>query len=247
MRHPGVPRQPGHMTTIAVDRLTKRYGASTAVDDLSFTVPAGSVTGFIGPNGAGKTTTLRALLGLTRPTAGRATFDSVPYAALADPARTVGAVLEHDPFHPGRSGRDHLRVLAAAAGVAPARVDEVLGLVGLADAARRRVGGYSLGMRRRLALAAALLGDPPVLLLDEPANGLDPWGIRWLRDLLRDRARRGATVLVSSHVLAEVALIADRVVVVDCGRLVASGPVGALTARGQTLEDVFLRLTEEAR
>jgi ABC-2 type transport system ATP-binding protein len=235
------------MTTIAVERLTKRYGATTAVDDLSFTVPAGSVTGFIGPNGAGKSTTLRALLGLTRPTAGRATFDGVPYADLADPARTVGAVLENDPFHPGRSGRDHLRVLAAAAGVAPARVDEVLGLVGLADAARRRAGGYSLGMRRRLALAAALLGDPGVLLLDEPANGLDPRGMRWLRDLLRAHADRGATVLVSSHVLAEVALIADRVVVVDRGRLLAAGPVGELTARGQTLEDVFVRLTGEAR
>jgi ABC-2 type transport system ATP-binding protein len=235
------------MTTIAVERLTKRYGATTAVDDLSFTVPAGSVTGFIGPNGAGKSTTLRALLGLTRPTAGRATFDGVPYADLADPARTVGAVLENDPFHPGRSGRDHLRVLAAAAGVAPARVDEVLGLVGLADAARRRAGGYSLGMRRRLALAAALLGDPGVLLLDEPANGLDPWGMRWLRDLLRAHADRGATVLVSSHVLAEVALIADRVVVVDRGRLLAAGPVGELTARGQTLEDLFVRLTGEAR
>jgi ABC-2 type transport system ATP-binding protein len=235
------------MTTIAVERLTKRYGATTAVDDLSFTVPAGSVTGFIGPNGAGKSTTLRALLGLTRPTAGRATFDGVPYAELADPARTVGAVLENDPFHPGRSGRDHLRVLAAAAGVAPARVDEVLGLVGLADAARRRAGGYSLGMRRRLALAAALLGDPGVLLLDEPANGLDPWGMRWLRDLLRAHADRGATVLVSSHVLAEVALIADRVVVVDRGRLLAAGPVGELTARGQTLEDLFVRLTGEAR
>jgi ABC-2 type transport system ATP-binding protein len=234
------------MTTVAVDRLTKRYGATIAVDDLSFTVPAGSVTGFIGPNGAGKSTTLRALLGLTRPTAGRATFDGVPYADLADPARTVGAVLEHDHFHPGRSGRDHLRMLATAGGVARARVDEVLGLVGLADAARRRTGGYSLGMRRRLALAAALLGDPPVLLLDEPANGLDPWGMRWLRDLLRGHAARGATVLVSSHVLAEVALIADRVVVVDRGRLLAAGPVGELTARGQTLEEAFLRLTGEA-
>jgi ABC-2 type transport system ATP-binding protein len=234
------------MTTVAVDRLTKRYGATVAVDDLSFTVPAGSVTGFIGPNGAGKTTTLRALLGLTRPTAGRATFDGVPYAALADPARTVGAVLEHDPFHPGRSGRDHLRVLATASGVALARVDVVLGLVGLAAAARRPAGGYSLGMRRRLALAAALLGDPPVLLLDEPANGLDPLGMRWLRDLLGAHAARGATVLVSSHLLAEVALIADRVVVVDRGRLVASGLVGELTARGQTLEELFLRLTGEA-
>jgi ABC-2 type transport system ATP-binding protein len=239
-------------TTITVDRLTKRYGATTAVDDLSFAVPAGSVTGFLGPNGAGKSTTLRALLGLTRPTAGRATFDGVPYGELADPAGTVGAMLEHDPFHPSRSGRDHLRVLATAAGIAPGRVDEVLGQVGLADAAGRAsrsarrvpVGGYSLGMRRRLGLAAALLGDPSVLLLDEPANGLDPQGIRWLRDLLRDRAGRGVTVLVSSHVLSEVALIAERVVVVHRGRLVTSGPVGELTAGGRTLEDVFLELTD---
>jgi len=231
-------------TTIIVDRLTKRYGATTAVDDLSFAVPAGSVTGFLGPNGAGKSTTLRALLGLTRPTAGRATFDGVPYGELADPARTVGAMLEHDPFHPGRSGRDHLRVLATATGIAPGRVDEVLDLAGLAEAAGRRAGGYSLGMRRRLGLAAALLGDPSVLLLDEPANGLDPQGIRWLRDLLRDRAGRGATVLISSHVLSEVALIAERVVVVHRGRLVTSGPVGELTAGGRTLEDVFLELTD---
>jgi ABC-2 type transport system ATP-binding protein len=231
-------------TTIIVDRLTKRYGATTAVDDLSFAVPAGSVTGFLGPNGAGKSTTLRVLLGLTRPTAGRATFDGVPYGELADPARTVGAMLEHDPFHPGRSGRDHLRVLATATGIAPGRVDEVLDLAGLAEAAGRRAGGYSLGMRRRLGLAAALLGDPSVLLLDEPANGLDPQGIRWLRDLLRDRAGRGATVLISSHVLSEVALIAERVVVVHHGRLVTSGPVGELTAGGRTLEDVFLELTD---
>jgi ABC-2 type transport system ATP-binding protein len=240
------------MTTITVDRLTKRYGATTAVDDLSFAVPAGSVTGFLGPNGAGKSTTLRTLLGLTRPTAGRATFDGVAYGELANPARTVGAMLEHDPFHPGRSGRDHLRVLATATGIVPGRVDEVLDLVGLAEAAARAprsarqvpVGGYSLGMRRRLGLAAALLGDPAVLVLDEPANGLDPRGIRWLRDLLRDHAGRGATVLVSSHVLSEVALIADQVVVIDRGRLLTAGPVAELTAAGRTLEDVFLELTD---
>jgi ABC-2 type transport system ATP-binding protein len=233
------------MTTIDVDRLTRRYGATTAVDELSFAVPAGSVTGFLGRNGAGKSTTLRALLGLTRPTAGSATFDGVPYGRLADPARTVGALLESDPFHPGRSGRDHLRVLATAAGVAPGRVDEVLELVGLADAARRAAGGYSLGMRRRLGLAAALLGDPEALVLDEPANGLDPHGIRWLRDLLRAHAARGVAVLVSSHVLSEVALIAEQVVVIDRGRLVTSGPLGALTAGGHaTLEDVFLELTD---
>jgi ABC-2 type transport system ATP-binding protein len=232
------------MTTITVDRLTKRYGATTAVDDLSFAVPAGSVTGFLGPNGAGKSTTLRVLLGLARPTAGRATFDGVPYGELADPARTVGAMLESDPFHPGRSGRDHLRVLATATGIAAGRVDEVLDLVGLTEPAGRRAGGYSLGMRRRLGLAAALLGGPRVLLLDEPANGLDPHGIRWLRDLLRDHAGRGGTVLVSSHVLAEVALVAEQVVVIDRGRLLTSAPLGDLTGAGRsTLEDVFLELT----
>jgi ABC-2 type transport system ATP-binding protein len=234
----------GSMTTIAVDRLTKRFGATTAVDDLSFTVPAGSVTGFLGPNGAGKSTTLRILLGLTRPTGGSASFGGLAYDELADPIRTVGALLETDPFHPGRSGRDHLRVLAAATGIDPGRVDRVLELVGLAEAAGRRVGGWSLGMRQRLGLAAALLGDPEVLVLDEPANGLDPHGIRWLRDLLRDHADGGATVLVSSHVLSEVALLAERVVVVTRGRLVASGPVAELTAPGVSLEDVFLRLTD---
>jgi ABC-2 type transport system ATP-binding protein len=232
------------MTTIAVDRLSKRFGATTAVDDLSFTVPAGSVTGFLGPNGAGKSTTLRILLGLTRPTGGSASFGGLAYDELADPIRTVGALLETDPFHPGRSGRDHLRVLAAATGIDPGRVDRVLELVGLAEAAGRRVGGWSLGMRQRLGLAAALLGDPEVLVLDEPANGLDPHGIRWLRDLLRDHADGGATVLVSSHVLSEVALLAERVVVVTRGRLVASGPVAELTAPGVSLEDVFLRLTD---
>jgi ABC-2 type transport system ATP-binding protein len=234
----------GSMTTIAVDRLSKRFGATTAVDDLSFTVPAGSVTGFLGPNGAGKSTTLRILLGLTRPTGGSASFGGLAYDELADPIRTVGALLETDPFHPGRSGRDHLRVLAAATGIDPGRVDRVLELVGLAEAAGRRVGGWSLGMRQRLGLAAALLGDPEVLVLDEPANGLDPHGIRWLRDLLRDHADGGATVLVSSHVLSEVALLAERVVVVTRGRLVASGPVAELTAPGVSLEDVFLRLTD---
>ena len=232
------------MTTITVDRLTKRFGATTAVEDLSFTVPAGSVTGFLGPNGAGKSTTLRILLGLTRPTAGSASFDGLPYGELANPSRTVGAMLETDPFHPGRSGRDHLRVLATATGIGPDRVGQVLELVGLAEAAGRRVGGYSLGMRQRLGLAAALLGEPEVLVLDEPANGLDPHGIRWLRGLLRDHADRGATVLISSHVLSEVALLAERVVVVTRGRLVAAGQVAELTAPGTSLEDVFLRLTD---
>ena len=219
------------MATITVDRLTKRYGATTAVDGLSFAVPAGSVTGFLGRNGAGKSTTLRALLGLTRPTAGEATFDGVPYDRIADPARTVGAMLESGPFHPGRSGRDHLRVLATAGGLAPGRVDEVLELVGLAGAARRAAGGYSLGMRRRLGLAAALLGDPEVLILDEPANGLDPQGIRWLRDFLRGLAREGRAILVSSHVLAEVAQTADDVVVIHRGRSVAQSTMAELMAQ----------------
>ena len=174
-----------------------------AVDRLDFEVDPGTVTGFLGPNGAGKTTTLRMLLGLVAPTSGAATIDGRAYRQLADPAQRVGAVLEQTGFHPGRSARDHLRVLATAAGLAPARVDEVLEQTGLAAAARRRVGGFSLGMRQRLGLAAALLGDPDVLVLDEPANGLDPEGVHWLRGLVRGLADQGRTVLVSSHLLAE--------------------------------------------
>jgi ABC-2 type transport system ATP-binding protein len=214
-----------------VRRLTKRYGSTTAVDDLSFSIPAGKITGFLGPNGAGKTTTLRTLLGLVHPTQGEAHVDGVPYVRLRDPLRTVGAVLEADSFHPGRSGRNHLRVLAAAAGLPAARVHEVLEEVELAGAARRRVGGYSLGMRQRLSVAGALLGQPRSLVLDEPANGLDPEGIRWLRDFLRAFAEGGGTVFISSHVLAEIAQIADEVVIIHRGRLVAHEPLGALTAR----------------
>jgi ABC-2 type transport system ATP-binding protein len=188
------------------------------------------VTGFLGPNGAGKTTTLRMLLGLVAPTSGAATIDGRPYRELADPARRVGAVLEQSGFHPGRSARDHLRVLATAAGLAPARADEVLEQTGLAAAARRRVGGFSLGMRQRLGLAAALLGDPDVLVLDEPANGLDPEGVHWLRGLVRGLANQGRTVLVSSHLLAEVAQTVDQVVIIDRGRLVAQSTLAALTA-----------------
>jgi ABC-2 type transport system ATP-binding protein len=218
------------MAAISVQGLTKRFGDVLAVDRLDFEVDRGTVTGFLGPNGAGKTTTLRMLLGLVAPTSGTATIDGRPYRELPDPVRRVGAVLEASGFHPGRSARDHLRVLAIAAGLAPRRVDEVLEQTGLATAGRRRVGGFSLGMRQRLGLAAALLGDPDVLVLDEPANGLDPEGVHWLRGLVRGLADRGRTVLVSSHLLAEVAQTVDQVVIIDRGRLVAQSTLAALTA-----------------
>jgi ABC-2 type transport system ATP-binding protein len=210
---------------IAVESLTKRYGGTAVVDDLSFAVRPGRVTGFLGPNGAGKTTTLRMVLGLIRADAGSARFDGRRYADLPNPSAHVGAALEDASFHPGRSARDHLRVLAAAGRHAPARVPEVLAEVGLAAAADKRVKGFSTGMRQRLAIAAALLGDPEVLILDEPANGLDPPGIRWMRDLLRAQAARGRTVLVSSHLLSEVALSVDDLVVIARGALRASGPL----------------------
>jgi ABC-2 type transport system ATP-binding protein len=215
---------------VEVRALTKRYGSTVAVDGLSFAIGAGRITGFLGPNGAGKTSTLRALLGLVRPTSGDALVEGQPYARLRDPLGTVGAVLESESFHPARSGRNHLRVLATAAGVQAARVDEVLEQVELTGAARRRVGGYSLGMRQRLSVAGALLGRPRLLVLDEPANGLDPEGIRWLREFLRSFAA-GGTVLISSHVLAEVAQLADEVVIIHRGRLVTQEPLAALTAR----------------
>jgi ABC-2 type transport system ATP-binding protein len=226
---------------ISIQGLTKSFGPVRAVDDLSFTVPAGRVTGFLGPNGAGKTTTLRTLLGLVRPDHGKALIDGRRYVDLAEPVATVGAVLEATAFHPGRTARVHLRALCLAARVAPARVDVVLDTVDLADAADRHVGGFSLGMRQRLALASALLGDPGVLVLDEPANGLDPVGVHWLRGLLRALAAEGRTVLVSSHGLAELARTADRVVVIDHGRLVADEPVGA------DLEQRYLDLVGSTR
>lgn len=216
--------------TLEVAGLTKHFGTTVALDDLSFTVRPGVVTGFLGPNGSGKTTTLRCLLGLVEPTRGTATIDGQRYRDLADPVRTVGAALEASSFHPGRTARAHLQVMALAAGVPTERVDALLHQVGLTDAAGRRVGGFSLGMRQRLALAQALLGDPEVLLLDEPANGLDPEGIRWLRDFLRAQARDGRTVLVSSHVLAEMAQTVDEVVVISRGKLVAQGSLDELTA-----------------
>ena len=216
---------------IEVSNLSKRFGDVVAVDDLSFTVDEGRIVGFLGPNGAGKTTTLRMLLGLVYPTGGSSTIFGTDYHRLDDPVRQVGAVLDGGMLHPGRTGRNHLRALAKAAGVPAARTEELLQLVALADAANRRAGGYSLGMRQRLGLAAALLGDPRVLVLDEPANGLDPQGIRWLRDFLRSLAREGRAVLVSSHVLAEVSQTADDVVVINRGRSVAQGTLTDLIAR----------------
>ena len=208
--------------------VTKRFGAVTAVSGLTARVEPGRVTGFLGPNGAGKTTTLRILLGLVRATEGRATIGGATYAELERPLQTVGAVLEASSFHPGRTGAAHLKVYAQAAGLPSSRVDEVLGLVGLSDAAGRKVGGYSLGMRQRLGLAYALLGDPGVLVLDEPANGLDPEGIRWIRGFLRELAAEGRTVLVSSHLLSEVQQTVDRVVIISRGRLVHSGSLAEL-------------------
>jgi ABC-2 type transport system ATP-binding protein len=221
------------MTALSVEGVTKRFGDLTAVHDLSFEVQAGTITGFLGPNGAGKTTTLRIVLGLVHPTSGQALVHGVPYAQLRRPAFTVGAVLEATGFHPGRTARDHLRILARPSGIPGSRVDTVLAEVGLTEAAGRRVGGFSLGMRQRLGLAGALLGEPPVLVLDEPTNGLDPAGVHWLRAFLRSRADAGAAVLVSSHLLAELALSADHVIILKDGRLVTQGTVAELT-RGQT-------------
>jgi ABC-2 type transport system ATP-binding protein len=233
------------VTTIEIDGLTKRFGSVLAVDDLGFRVPEGAVTGLLGPNGAGKTTTLRMLLGLVSPTAGTATIGGVAYARLTDPVRTVGAVLEASSFHPSRTARDHLRVVAGAARIPTARVDELLEQVGLAGDATRRVGGYSLGMRQRLGLATALLGNPAVLVLDEPTNGLDPAGVRWLRDLIRDLSRDGRTILVSSHLLAEVAQTVDHVVIIDRGRLVTAAPLAELATAAQP--GVVVRTPDTAR
>lgn len=221
-------RAPVAGLTLAVEHLTKRYGGTTVVDDLSFVARPGRVTGFLGPNGSGKSTTMKILLDLASADAGHATIGGERYRDLADPSGTVGALLESNAFHPGRTGRNHLRILADADGITSDRVDEVLALVDLGDAADRRVGGYSLGMRQRLGFAAALLGEPPVLVLDEPANGLDPQGMHEMRDLLRARAALGHTVLVSSHLLAEVELLADDLVVIHRGRLVTSGSLETL-------------------
>jgi ABC-2 type transport system ATP-binding protein len=236
----------GRAVELEVRELTKTYRRVTAVRDVSFTAPAGAVTGLLGPNGSGKTTTLRVALGLARPTGGTVLIGGVPYGKLARPRRSVGAMLEATGFHPGRRARAHLRVLAAAGGLPDRRVEEVLGQVGLAEFANRRVRGFSLGMRQRLGLAAALLGDPQVLLLDEPANGLDPAGIAWLRGLLRDLAGQGRTIVVASHALGEVAQTADHVVIVSAGRLRFAGPLHDLGATGAALESAFLKLTVAA-
>ncbi|WP_231619182.1 ABC transporter ATP-binding protein [Nonomuraea sp. SBT364] len=218
--------------------MSKTFGKVVAVDDLSFEAPAGAVTAFLGPNGAGKTTTLRVLLGLVTPTAGEATIGGAPYRELGRPLEHVGAVLESSGFHPGLTAATHLEAVRTAAGLAAARVGEVLDQVGLAGAAHRRTGGFSLGMRQRLALATALLGEPSALVLDEPANGLDPVGMRWLRGFLRAYAHDGNTVLISTHVLSEVERIADHVVIVSAGRLRWSGPPTA----GSGLEDLYLEV-----
>ena len=230
---------------VIAEHLTKRFGDVIAVDDLSFRLRRGSITGFLGPNGAGKTTTLRMLLGLVRPSGGRALVFGRPYDE--DSAPRVGAVLEAADFHPGRSGREHLITLALAGRVPLERVDQVLELVELTKAARRRVGGYSLGMRQRLGLAAALLRDPELLILDEPANGLDPEGVHWLRAFMRGFGAAGKTVLVSSHILAEVAQTVDQVMIIDRGRLLEIAPLREVAHDAHTLEDVFLELTGSAR
>jgi ABC-2 type transport system ATP-binding protein len=229
------------MTDLSVRGLTKHFGHLKAVDDLTFEVPDGRITGFLGANGAGKTTTLRMALGLVAPTAGEALIGGVSYRDLAHPRRVVGALLEATGFHPGRRGRDHLLVLAQASGVSRRRVNDVLELVGLAQVADRRVGGYSLGMRQRLGLAGALLGDPEVMVFDEPANGLDPAGMAWLRGLLRGLAAEGRTILISSHVLSEVAQTVDQIVIIHEGKLRFSGALDRLGA--DSLETAFLELT----
>jgi ABC-2 type transport system ATP-binding protein len=216
---------------IEVENLTKRFRKTVAVDDLSFKIREGAITGFLGPNGAGKTTTLRVILGLVHPTAGRATVMGRLYRQLESPTQQVGAVLEASDFHPGRSGRNHLRVLAAATGIPRSRVEEILEVVDLQGAAGRRAGGYSLGMRQRLSLAGALLGDPGILVLDEPANGLDPQGIRWLREFLRSLAAEGRTIFISSHVLAELEQIVDEVVIIHRGKFVVQASTAELVAR----------------
>jgi ABC-2 type transport system ATP-binding protein len=233
------------MRMIEVEGLGKRYGDRWAVEGLSFVAPDGCVTGFLGPNGAGKTTTFRLLLGLATASTGQALIGGVPYSALPEPRRVVGAVLESSGLHPGRSGRDHLQVIATAAGIDLERCDELLELVGLRSAAQRRVGGYSLGMRQRLSLATALLGDPSVIILDEPTNGLDPGGMAWLRSLMRDWAREGRCVVVASHLLAEVAQAVDRVVIVGGGRSLFQTDLDALQGARVTVNSADnVRLAE---
>ncbi|NUR89782.1 MAG: ATP-binding cassette domain-containing protein [Nonomuraea sp.] len=229
---------------IELRRLTKRYGGALAVDDLTLRVEPGHVTGFLGPNGAGKSTTMRLVLGLDRPTSGEALVGGRPYTSIERPMTAVGALLDASAIHPGRSAYDHLLWLARTNGIGARRVAEVLELVGLSGVARKRAGGFSLGMKQRLGIAAALLGDPGVLMFDEPVNGLDPTGVRWIRELLRSMAAEGRTVLLSSHLMSEMALTADRIVIIGRGRLVAESTVAELTARFPSLEEAYLALTE---
>jgi ABC-2 type transport system ATP-binding protein len=247
--HQLAPGGPPVATTgaIEVSNLTKRYGRLNAVDNLSFTVRPGRVTGFLGPNGAGKTTTLRMLVGLVTPTAGHATFGGTRYSDLDQPLRHVGAVLEASSAHKGRTGLNHLRIVCAAAGLPRERAEQVLESVGLTPAAKRKFKGYSLGMKQRLGIAAAMLGDPRVLILDEPANGLDPEGIRWMRDLLKGLATEGRTVLVSSHLLSEMQLLADDVVIIAAGKLVRQGPVGEVLASMTGAGTVLVRTPQAQR
>src|SRR5436305_9084653 len=226
---------------IVVSDLTKHYKRVRAVDNLSFTVQPGRVTGFLGPNGAGKTTTLRMILNLVRPTAGTATIGGQRYADLRNPIRHVGAVLEASSAHKGRTGRNHLRIICMSAGIPLERADEVLEIVGLTPAAKRKFKGYSLGMRQRLGIAAALIGDPHVLILDEPANGLDPEGIRWMREFLKGLAAQGRTILVSSHLLSEMELLADDVIIIAAGKLVRQGTVDQITGSMATGSQVRVR------
>jgi ABC-2 type transport system ATP-binding protein len=229
---------------IEVQEVSKRYGSAKAIEQLSFTVRSGRVTAFLGPNGAGKSTTLRVILGLDRPDTGRALVNGKPYSALRRPLQEVGALLDANAVHGGRTARDHLLCIARAGRIGPDRVTEVLELTGLADVARRRVSGFSLGMRQRLGIAAALLGDPGILLLDEPVNGLDPEGVRWIRGLLRSLAAEDRTVFVSSHLMGEMELAADQLIVIGRGRLIADAPLAELTAGDRSLEEVYLDLTD---
>ncbi len=241
------PHPTARASRVELRGVTKRFGDVVAADDVSFATEPGTISGFLGPNGAGKTTTLRMLLGLVTPTRGTATIDGRAYRDLLHPRHTVGAVLESSDPYPGRTARQHLHIETLTAEAPESRIDEVLRLVDLRDAANRRVGTFSLGMRQRLALATALLCDPPVLILDEPANGLDPEGVRWLRRLLRELAEEGRTILVSSHILAEVAQTVDRVLIMSHGRLIADDTVSNLlsTHDGASLEDVFLDMTTD--
>jgi ABC-2 type transport system ATP-binding protein len=235
------------LPVIELRGLTKRFGGATVVDDLSFRIEPGRVTGFLGPNGAGKSTTLRMILGLDTPSRGTALIGARPYRSLARPLTLVGALLEAGAVHPARRARDHLAWLAASNGLPARRVDEVLELTGLVPAARKRVGAFSLGMRQRLGIAAALLGDPPILLLDEPVNGLDPEGVRWIRILMRSMAAEGRSVLVSSHLMSETAVTADHLVIIGRGRLLADVGTREFVASagpGASLEDAYMRLTE---